>query len=283
MRFTRLATPAIIAGACALLSPMSVLAHAGLVSSTPAADAELTMSPDEVILVFSGELAPNGSGFTVTDSDGTTVGDGSLDLTVADRNEMRGATSLAEPGSYFVAWTLVAADGHQESGAFGFSVTSSAGTPDTAMSAQGEATAGIGAVMLLIAAALGLRRLSPRAGTAVLLAAATVAALTACVGGDGDCEALPTRIELTLADGALAPSNPSVCRGRQVTLVVTTDVDGVLHVHCYDAHVPATSMTAGEVVQLVFTATRSGQFPIELHTDDNTEGVSVGIFTVHEP
>ena len=282
MRFTRLATPATIAVACAL-SPMSVLAHAGLVSSTPAADAELAMPPDEVVLVFGGELAPDGTGFTVTDSGGTTVGDGSLNLTVADRNEMRGATSIAEPGTYVVAWTSVAADGHEESGSFEFSVTSSAGTPDTAMSAHGGASVGIGAVMMLTAVAVGLRRLARRAGAAVLLAAAMVATLTACIGGDADCEALPTRIELTLADGALTPSNPSVCRDRQVTLVVTPDVDGVIHVHGYDAQVPATSMTAGEVVQLVFTATRSGQFPVELHTDDNTEGVSVGIFTVHEP
>ncbi|MGH2384050.1 MAG: copper resistance CopC family protein [Candidatus Limnocylindria bacterium] len=282
MRFTRLAIPATFALAC-VLAPMTVLAHAGLISSTPAGGAEVATPPDEVVLVFSGELAPDGTGFTVTDADGTTVGVGSLDLTVADRDEVRGTPTISNPGVYAVAWTSVAADGHEGAGSFEFRVISSTGSPDTAVNAEHGTTAGIGAALLLVAVALGFRRLGRRAGAAMLLAVAMVAALTACVGGDADCEALPTRIELTLADGALTPSNPSVCRDRQVTLVVTPDVDGVLHVHGYDAQVPATSMTAGEVVQLVFTATRSGQFPIELHTDDNTEGVSVGIFTVHEP
>jgi hypothetical protein len=46
--------------------------------------------------------------------------------------------------------------------------------------------------------------------------------------------------------------------------------------------VPATTVTAGEVVVLAFSAERSGQFPIELHPTDDPQGVSVGIFTVHE-
>lgn len=284
MRFARRAVPATLALAACALTPLIALAHASLVSSTPAADAELPTPPDEVVLVFDGELVSDGTGFTVTDSGGTSVGDGSLDLTVADRNEMRGATSIAEPGTYVIAWTSVAADGHEEAGAYEFSViTSNTGSPDTAVDAERGTTVGIGAVLLVMAAALGLRRHARRAGAPVLLAVAMVAALSACTGGDADCEALPTTIELDLADDALTPSNPSVCRDRQVTLVVTSDVDGVLHVHGYDEQLPATSVTAGEIVQLVFTATRSGQFPIEMHTDDNTEGVSVGIFTVHEP
>jgi len=66
-------------------------------------------------------------------------------------------------------------------------------------------------------------------------------------------------------------------------LVITPQVDGVLHVHGYDAELPATTVVAGEVIELTFTAGRSGQFPIELHTDEDTQGVSVGILTVHEP
>jgi hypothetical protein len=68
-----------------------------------------------------------------------------------------------------------------------------------------------------------------------------------------------------------------------VTLVVTPDVDGVFHVHGYDEQLPATAVTAGSVAELDFKASRSGQFPIELHTDATTAGVSVGILTVHEP
>jgi hypothetical protein len=120
-----------------------------------------------------------------------------------------------------------------------------------------------------------------RAGLAALLGLA-VAMLGACVGGTTDCEALPTRIELTLTADGLVPSNPAVCRDRQVTLVVTPEVDGVLHVHGYDEQLPATEVATGETSELSFTAVRSGQFPIELHTD-NAQGSSVGILSVHEP
>ena len=107
--------------------------------------------------------------------------------------------------------------------------------------------------------------------------------LAGCLGGGRDCGTLPTRIELTLSADSLTPADPTVCGGREVTLVVTPDVDGVFHIHGYDDQVPATIVTGGEVTELVFPAVRSGQFPIELHTDENTEGASVGIFTVNEP
>ncbi len=110
-----------------------------------------------------------------------------------------------------------------------------------------------------------------------------IAMLTGCLDGDAACESLPTRVELELSADALTPSDPGVCRDHEVTLVVAAAVDGVIHIHGYDEQVPATSVTAGEVTELVFTATRAGQFPIEFHTDDNTEGASVGVFTVNEP
>jgi hypothetical protein len=110
-----------------------------------------------------------------------------------------------------------------------------------------------------------------------------VVALAGCIGGDADCAALPTRVELTLTADELTPASPSVCRDREVTLVVTSEVDGILHIHGYDDEVPATEVAAGEVTELVFTTRRSGQFPIELHTDENTQGVALGVFTVHEP
>jgi hypothetical protein len=113
--------------------------------------------------------------------------------------------------------------------------------------------------------------------------AACVGLLAACLGGSPECEALPEEVELTLSATTLTPSDPTVCRGDDVTLTVSSEVDGVLHIHGYDEDVPATGVTAGEVLELEFSATRSGQFPIELHTDENTQGVDVGLFTVHEP
>ena len=121
-----------------------------------------------------------------------------------------------------------------------------------------------------------------RASLATLLGLAFLI-LGGCVGGTADCEALPTRVELTLAADGLNPSNPAVCRDREVTLVVTSQADGILHIHGYDEQLPATGVAAGEMIELSFTAVRSGQFPIELHTDQNAQGTNVGILTVHEP
>jgi hypothetical protein len=117
---------------------------------------------------------------------------------------------------------------------------------------------------------------------AALLVTLIVALLSGCVEDSG-CASLPTRIEVTVSADGLTPTDPATCRGEDVTLVVTAEVDGVLHIHGYDAEVPATEIAAGEVTELEFTASRSGQFPIELHTDENATGASIGIFTVHEP
>lgn len=115
------------------------------------------------------------------------------------------------------------------------------------------------------------------------VAAALAIILGGCIGGDRECASLPTRIELRLSADTLTPADPAVCRDRQVTLVLTPEIDGVLHIHGYDEQVPATTVRAGQVLELVFTAARSGQFPIELHRDRDTTEVNVGIFTVHEP
>ena len=119
--------------------------------------------------------------------------------------------------------------------------------------------------------------------TLVVMLVACVGLLAACIGGSPVCEALPEEIELTLSATGLTPSDPEVCRGDEVTLGVSSGVDGVLHVHGYEEDVPAVPVTAGDRIDLAFTATRSGQFPIELHTDENTQGVNVGLLTVHEP
>ena len=132
-----------------------------------------------------------------------------------------------------------------------------------------------------------MHRFVTRSGRSLLvravLALLGAGVLAGCIGGPPACEARQSEIELTLTAETLTPSDPSVCRGSDVTLTVTPEVDGVLHIHGYDAEVPATPVTHGEVVELAFTAERSGQFPIELHTDENTQGVNVGLFTVNEP
>jgi methionine-rich copper-binding protein CopC len=153
-----------IAAALALLSaatPIATLAHAGLASSTPAAGATLSAAPDAVTLVFDEELLPDGTGFTVTDPTGASVGEGALDLAVAERNEIAGAVAITDAGVYTVAWTSVAADGHEEAGEFTFTVGSEPETsdsPDTAMPTPSSKGPALGALFLLAAVAVGMRR-----------------------------------------------------------------------------------------------------------------------------
>lgn len=97
-----------------------------------------------------------------------------------------------------------------------------------------------------------------------------------------DCGDASVARELTLIGVDLGGDRPSVCRGQEVTLGFTAEGDGVLHIHGYEAQVSAVEYRAGERVELRFTAAVSGQFPIEIHTNEDAEGREIGIFTVHE-
>ncbi len=117
------------------------------------------------------------------------------------------------------------------------------------------------------------------------LAVATLflAAASGCLPGGAGCDDLPDRVDITVTADGMAPSQPAVCRDRDVTLAVTPEVSGVLHVHGYDEDLPATTIVEGEPIELSFRSSRSGQFPVELHTEADPQGIDVGIFTVHEP
>jgi len=118
-----------------------------------------------------------------------------------------------------------------------------------------------------------------------LAAGLVVAAITGCVPDTRPeaCDAPSITLELELTIDSLTPGTPAVCRDQEVTLVIASGVDGVVHIHGYDAIVPAAAASAGEELRLSFIAERSGQYPIELHPADDPTGVSIGVFTVHEP
>lgn len=152
--------------AALLLAPSTVGAHAELTSTSPEDGAELEEPPTEVVVVFDGELDPVASGFLVTDADETEVGRGEVDLEVAERNELRGAVAIDGSGTFTVAWTATAADGHREEGGFTFTVVGGDGhgdgddtdgdtTPDTAMVAPSfPSPAAAGVVVVLLTAGL---------------------------------------------------------------------------------------------------------------------------------
>lgn len=121
-------------------------------------------------------------------------------------------------------------------------------------------------------------------GSALLALALTTAGCVSTNKPDPEaCAAPTTTLELSLTTAGLTPRDPAVCRGQQVELQVQSNVDGVLHVHGYDEEVPLIDVSAGERADVTFDASRSGQFPIEVHTNEAPQGTSVGILTVHEP
>lgn len=123
-------------------------------------------------------------------------------------------------------------------------------------------------------------RPSPSLFLLILVLAGLVGCVT--VNRPESCDANEATVEVTVSATALDPRDPAACRGQLVSIVIRSEVDGVFHLHGLDPVVPATTITADEQVTLQFTADRSGQFPVELHPADDPEGVTIGIFTVHE-
>jgi hypothetical protein len=120
------------------------------------------------------------------------------------------------------------------------------------------------------------------AGVLLLVAALTVA----CVEQTGlpdDCDAGAVQRQASLAGERLDPESIDVCKGQEVTLDISSEVAGELHLHGYDEEAPEVEVEAGGTATFEFTATRAGQFVIELHAHDDGSEIEVGLLTVHEP
>jgi hypothetical protein len=151
-----------LTAACLLALPAVALGHVELISSSPAAGANLDQAPTTVSITFDDELDPDLSSFTVTDVDGATVGSGDVDLTVADRNVMTGSLHVTDPGVFSVRYTVAGVDGHELAGSFSFGYQAQEGIagsgghgPDTAME-QPPSPLPLVAGMSLILTAAGL-------------------------------------------------------------------------------------------------------------------------------
>lgn len=99
-------------------------AHDTIVSSTPAADEQLTTAPEQITLTFSNELLSleenSGTAMTVHDESGADW--------VAGAPVVQGdtVTTPLKPGmpngSFLVTWKVVSSDGHPTSGEYSFSL-----------------------------------------------------------------------------------------------------------------------------------------------------------------
>jgi hypothetical protein len=109
--------------------------------------------------------------------------------------------------------------------------------------------------------------------------------LAACVeeSRPSGCDEDEVEIAVELTATTMTPSAPAACRDQAITLLVTSEVDAVFHIHGYDDSVPATEIAADATTSIEFVAERAGQFPIEIHPAEDPQGVEVGILTVHAP
>ena len=168
MRHTLATLAAASAVICLLAMPAVALGHVELTDSSPAAGQNLDAAPAAVSITFDDELDPDLSNFTVTDADGTQVGSGEVDLTVADRNLLNGSVQITDPGIYTVRYTVAGVDGHVLHGTFSFGYqaletipgpTGGKHGPDTAMPAPRSPLPAVAGLLLIAAAgALALRQ-----------------------------------------------------------------------------------------------------------------------------
>jgi copper transport protein len=101
----------------------TVDAHALLVRSDPAANAELLQSPTAIELWFSEALEPGFSSARVLNASGQEMPAGTATVDAADPNHLSLPVNELAPGIYTVAWkTLSRADGHEWYGSFPFTV-----------------------------------------------------------------------------------------------------------------------------------------------------------------
>ena len=114
----RIPTTAILAALAATALATSAQAHAHLVKTSPAADAQVA-APAVLNLTFSEKLEPKFSNAKLMKADGTPV---------AVKSVAKGVDVNAKPvaplaaGAYKVMWQAVAADGHKMTGAYSFTV-----------------------------------------------------------------------------------------------------------------------------------------------------------------
>ena len=117
----RVATLVLAVALAGILVPGLVLAHAELVTPTPADKAVVAPPVSEVSGIYSEAMTPTGSSLVVKDTSGATVASGTVDPADNTRMVAAPATPL-ETGTYDVEWTSVATDGHVERGTWTFTV-----------------------------------------------------------------------------------------------------------------------------------------------------------------
>jgi hypothetical protein len=120
----------------------------------------------------------------------------------------------------------------------------------------------------------------------VIATAVAIVGLSACVSQQqtdpSACAQAAVTLTATLpATGKLQPENLNVCEDQQVTLTVTAERNGAVHLHGYDDQNAEVEVTPGKDSTLAFTANHVGQFVLEFHPADGSDESQVGLLTVN--
>jgi copper transport protein len=136
-----MAVPAGLALAALIGLAGPVAAHALLVSSDPAAGANLTSSPKAVTITFTEAPDARLSSIKVLDSGGQSVTAGSATAVAGASAELRISLAALKSGVYTVAWrTVSSVDGHLASGSFAFGVGVAPPSSQLTSAAEGAGT-----------------------------------------------------------------------------------------------------------------------------------------------
>ena len=152
------AAPVILILLVWLVSAVPAAAHSELVSSIPAAGSTVTAVPGfSVVLSFS-EALKIGSKADIVGPSGTTAGTATIEATDNTKLAWSPAAALP-PGSYTIRWTSIATDGDLLRGTIPFvvtaaTVTAPAATPSPSPVPGAVSTAGVGAIVPVVAAVI---------------------------------------------------------------------------------------------------------------------------------
>jgi methionine-rich copper-binding protein CopC len=149
--------------AFSIFTPITVLAHELTpTSASPAEGAILQQSPDQVQLIFSEEIAEQGSSIQVFDDQGKQIdpGNGGVDLNDASHTGLVVSLPVLSEGVYQVKWMVTLSDGDASQGEYYFGIgnvtvpqsPAEAPEPETKTSSPVILWVAIVAVLILVAA-----------------------------------------------------------------------------------------------------------------------------------
>lgn len=162
---------AVLAGAAVLMVPAKrAEAHAELISSEPAADEQLDVAPERILLRFTEPVEVAEDGVTVYAGSSDSVDTASPEHPDGDGSSVAVELPELEDGAYLVSWRVVSSDSHPVSGAFTFLVGDAATAADAA--ALMDDLAGDAEGDPLLGVVYGVARFAAFAGMVVLVGGA---------------------------------------------------------------------------------------------------------------